>query len=214
MRCHHIAPLEANQKAQQRITIKCSRVADRAFPEFKIFSWQPVDFGRYPTNSSIQFTKGRDTMTMSSRPLVGPGRFQWNAGGWFGSSLGSSAWMIVTSYLLVFHNQPSLGLVPAVGFAIVLFASLLLWARRDRIYPFPAMMGLLGLLAVAIPLVWIVVSSNGSPAALAAMNWPASTWPTVLVCAIAPALMIWFLVLERSVTTKPDTTKPESKIVA
>ena len=32
------------------------------------------------------------------------------------------------------------------------------------------------------------------------MNWPASTWPTVLVCAIAPGLMIWFLFLERSVT--------------
>ena len=153
-------------------------------------------------------------MTMSSRPLVGPGRFQWNTGGWFGSSLGSSAWMIVISCFLVFYDQRTLALVPAVGFAIVLFASLLLWARRDRIYPFPAMMGLLGLLAIAIPLVWITVSLSGSPEALAKMNWPSSIWPTVLVCAIAPALMIWFLVLERSVITKPDTTKPDSKIVA
>ena len=153
-------------------------------------------------------------MTMSSRPLVGPGHFQWNAGGWFGSSLGGSAWMIVTSCFLALHDQPTLAMVPAVGFAIVLFASLLLWARRNRIYPFPAIMGLLGLLVVAIPLVIVVVSSNGSPAALAAMNWPASTWPTVLVCAIAPASMIWFLVLERSATTKPDTMKPDSTIVA
>ena len=153
-------------------------------------------------------------MTTSSKSLVGPGRFQWNAGGWFGSSLGGSAWMIVTSCFLVFHNQPTLALVPAGGFAIVLFASLLLWTRRDRFYPFPALMALLGLLAIAIPFVSIVVASYGSPAALVAMNWPVSTWPTVLVCAIAPGLMIWFLFLERSVTAKPDTKKPDSKIVA
>ena len=175
---------------------------------------EPLIANVMPQISSVHCTKGRNTMTMSSRPLVGPGHFQWNAGGWFGSSLGGSAWMIVTSCFLALHDQPTLAMVPAVGFAIVLFASLLLWARRNRIYPFPAIMGLLGLLAVAIPLVIVVVSSNGSPAALAAMNWPASTWPTVLVCAIAPASMIWFLVLERSATTKPDTMKPDSTIVA
>ena len=148
-------------------------------------------------------------MTTSSKSLVGPGRFQWNAGGWFGSSLGGSAWMIVTACFLVPHDQPTLALIPAVCFAIVLFVSLLLWARRDCIYPFPALMALLGLLAIAVPLVSIVVSSYASSAALAAMNWPASTWPTILVCAIAPGLMIWFLFLERSVATKADTKKLE-----
>jgi len=180
----------------------------------KLVGTGSVNFGVMPQICSVHCTKGRNTVTMSSRPLVGPGHFQWNAGGWFGSSLGSSAWMIVASCFLALHDQPTLAMVPAVGFAIVLLASLLLWARRNRIYPFPAMMGLLGLLAVAISLALIVVSSNGSPAALAAMNWPASIWPTVLVCAIAPALMIWFLVLERLATTKPDTTKPDSTIVA
>ncbi len=157
-------------------------------------------FFREVTNFRIPYTIGRNTITTSSKSLVGPGRFQWNAGGWFGSSLGGSAWMIVTSCFLVFHNQPTLALVPAGGFAIVLFASLLLWTRRCRIYPFPALMALLGLLAIAIACVSIVVASYGSPAALVAMNWPVSIWPTVLVCAIAPGLMIWFLFLERSVT--------------
>lgn len=143
-------------------------------------------------------------MTTNSKSLVGPGRFQWNAGGWFGSSFGGSAWMIVTSCFLVFHNQPTLALVPAIGFAIILLASLLLWARRDRIYPFHALMALLGLLVIAIPSVLIVVPLYGSPAVLAAMNWPVSTWPTVLGCVIAPGLMIWFLFLERSVPTHAD----------
>ena len=47
-------------------------------------------------------------MTTSTKSLVGPGRFQWNVGGWFGASLGGSAWMIVTAGFLLFHDQPAL----------------------------------------------------------------------------------------------------------
>ena len=153
-------------------------------------------------------------MTTSSKSLVGPRRFQWNAGGWIGSSLGGSAWMIVTAGFLVFHNQQSLVLFPAVGFVIVLVASQLLWARRDRIYPFTAMMALLGLLAIATPVVWMVVSSYGSPASLAAMNWPVSIWATVLAFSIAPALMLWFLFLERSVIPNGNSPSRDSTTVA
>jgi hypothetical protein len=68
-------------------------------------------------------------------------------------------------------------------------------------------MALLGLLAIAIPPVWIVISSSGSLAVLAAMSWPVSAWATVLVSAIAPVLMIWFLFRERSA---PANSKPNS----
>lgn len=147
-------------------------------------------------------------MIAYNKSLVGPGRFQWNAGGFFGSSLGSSAWMVITSCFLVFHNQPTLALVPAVGFVIVLFTSLILWSRRGCIYPFTALMALQQLLVITIPLVWIAVSTYGSLAALASMNWPTSTWATVLVAAIAPMLMFWLLFLEGS---GPPNTKSTSR---
>ncbi len=153
-------------------------------------------------------------MSTSKRPLEGPRRFQWNAGGWFGSSVGGSAWMIVAAAFLIFHDQPLLALVPTVGFAIILLASVLLWARRDRLYPFTAMMILLTLLAVAIPVVWVAVASYASPAALATMNWPVSIWPTVLAILIAPALMLWFMILERSAKPNGQTKSPDSKPVA
>jgi hypothetical protein len=171
---------------------------------------QFVDRISVAMNSEAQYTTDGDTMTACSKSLVGPGRFQWNAGGWFGSSIGSSAWMVVTSCFLAFHNQLTLALVPAVVFTIVLLASLLFWALRDRIYPFTALMALLGLLAIAIPLIWIVVSSYGSPAARAAMNWPVSTWTTIVVSSIAPVLMLWFLFLERSALPQNKSTRPHS----
>ena len=150
-------------------------------------------------------------MAQANKPLSGPRRFQWNAGGWFGASLGSSAWMVVTSCFEAVHDQPLLALIPAVGFTIVLIASLTLWARRNHIYPFTAMMWLLGLIAIVIPFVWIAVTSYGSEAALSAMNWPVSAWAIVLVSSVAPALILWFLVLERSSTpTDNDRSRHDS----
>jgi hypothetical protein len=122
--------------------------------------------------------------------------------------------MIVTSCFLLLNSQPLVATVPAIAFAAVLMMSLLLWARRDRIYPFRAMMALLGLLAITFPIVWKVVQSYGSPQALAAMNWPVSRWPTILVFTVVPAVMIWFIFLERSRTIKDGTQRRDSNVVA
>lgn len=137
-------------------------------------------------------------MSASSPVLVGPRRFQWNAGGWFGPSIGSSAWMVVTAYFLASQQQPALALLPASGFVILQIAAVMLWLLRGRIYPFTALMTLLGIFAIVLPAVWISVSLTASPAALAAMNWPRSFWVTALVCGMVPFLMLWFLVLELS----------------
>jgi hypothetical protein len=153
-------------------------------------------------------------MTNSRKSLVGKGRIQWNAGGWFGSSLGGSAWMIVAACFLVSHNQQMLALIPATAFLIIFFASFLLWVRRDRIRPFPALMMLLGLLAIVTPLVLIAVATYGSRDVLTAMNWPASKWQTVVGCVLSPGIMAWLFLLERSVATTEDENKPESRIAS
>lgn len=140
--------------------------------------------------------------TSKKSTRIGPGRFQWNAGAWFGSLLGSSAWMAVAAVFLLLNEQVLLASVPAVGFATVLMGALLLWSRRDSVFPFPAIMAMLALLAIATPVVWIAVQSLGSPPVLAAMNWPQAGWITIFVAAIVPAIMIWFLVLERSGTPR------------
>jgi hypothetical protein len=141
-------------------------------------------------------------MKNNSNPLKGPGRFQWSAGGWFGSSLGSSAWTLVTSYFLVVHHQPFLAAIAASGFLAILIASLVLWTLREQVFPFTALMAILSLMAFTLPMVWLVVLSYGSAEAKNAMNWPISPWPTVFVFALIPSLMIWFAYLERLVIFK------------
>lgn len=153
-------------------------------------------------------------MNASKLPLVGPGRFQWNAGAWFGSSLGSSAWMLVTACFLLINGQAILASITATGYVLILSVSVLLWARRQSIHPFSALMTLLGLLAIAFPAVWFVVQSCGSQSVLAAMNWPQSRWTTILVLAIVPVHMVWFLILERLGTLRKTDAKHNSNAVA
>ncbi len=153
-------------------------------------------------------------MNATKHALVGTGRFQWNAGAWFGSSIGSSAWMLVTSCFLLVNGQAFLASLPATIFALILLGSTILWSRRDSIFPFSALMTLLALIAVSFPVVWCVVQSYGSPSTLTAMNWPESPWIRLLVIAIVPTAMIWFFVLEKSGTTERAKIKPDSNAVA
>ena len=137
-------------------------------------------------------------MTFEKQPLRGPRRFQWNAGGWFGSSFGGSAWILVTAGFLVFHDELALAMVLACLFAMVTAASVFLWRRRDQVYPFGAYMVYLCLLALVIPSAWLVITFNASADALAAMDWPVSNGTLFFVVSLAPVLMIWFVILENS----------------
>jgi hypothetical protein len=137
-------------------------------------------------------------MQSSKKAKYGPRRFQWSAGGWFGSAFGSSAWMLFSAGSLCIHDQYLIALFSATAFAIVCAAASILWHLRDRIFPFTALISLLGILAVVIPAVLLIVSLNASTESLAAMHWPASVWPSALALAIIPAMIVWFIYLELS----------------
>lgn len=104
--------------------------------------------------------------------------------------------MLVVAGFLIANHQPVLASIPALGFAIVSITSATLWSRRHKTFPFTALMTLQGLLAITFPVVWCVVQSYGTPAALAAMSWPLSTWSTLLVASAVPAMTIWLLIIE------------------
>jgi hypothetical protein len=153
----------------------------------------------------------KKTMQLKSNPvpIIGPGKFQWNAGGWFGSTLGCSAWMLVTSSFLIAQNQPWVAAISASGFLATLVASLVLWIHRDRVSPFPALMAILGFMAFTLPLVWLFVQTYASAESENAMNWPVSRWPTVFVFLLVPAIMVWFTYLERLAKTAPSIAPTE-----
>jgi hypothetical protein len=94
----------------------------------------------------------RNEMT-SNEPVKGAGCFQWSAGGWFGSQLGSTCWMLVGGVWLAVL-APLIGVIWLVCFAVANAVGTALWLRRDRLRPYPAIqilflvIAICGLLAV------------------------------------------------------------------
>lgn len=82
------------------------------------------------------------------RPRPGPGQFQWNGGGWAGVQLGGSLWMLGAAVSLA-RPAPVVASIWLIAFVAVNAIGLAIWARRDRIRPFPALQWFLLVLGIA-----------------------------------------------------------------
>jgi hypothetical protein len=80
-------------------------------------------------------------------PMTGPGAFQWNTGGWFGSQVGGTAFMLTGAIWLTLF-APLVGLIWLAGFVVCNAVGIGLWRRRARIAPFTAMAILLATILV------------------------------------------------------------------
>ena len=130
--------------------------------------------------------------------LPGPGRFQWNRGGWFGSQLGCTAWMLVGAVVLVPH-APVVASVWLVCIAVANAIGSWFWWRRDRLRPYPALQalmlacganGLLALVALHLLRPGLRISR---PMGISLADEPrVILWLLVLFI----ALMTWFHLLE------------------
>jgi hypothetical protein len=129
---------------------------------------------------------------------TGSRHFQWQSGGWFGSVVGGSAWLIPTAAILAFNCQPTLALVPLVCCLMVNFVGCALWYRRDRIRPFNALIGILILFSITTPLAWFAVEANATPDSLASLNWPQSRIKFAMVTLICPAILVSLCIREYS----------------
>ena len=94
-----------------------------------------------------------------------PGRFasHWNAGGWFGSQLGGTAWLFVAALVVGSASPESAAVLVACGLASNLVGCLL-WARRAQLDPYRALQALVVVvvLAGAVATRWLEVRSEFS----------------------------------------------------
>ena len=79
-----------------------------------------------------------------------PGRLasHWNAGGWFGSQLGGTAWLFVGGLVLGSEFPESAAVLVACGLASNLVGCLL-WARRAQLDPYRALQALVVVVVLA-----------------------------------------------------------------
>lgn len=132
--------------------------------------------------------------TRQKFPRPGPGAFQWNWGGWFGSQLGGSLWLLGGA--LFIRDAPGVTGVWAAAFVAVNVVGTTLWRRRDRIAPFPAILALLIICFVAAAAA-IASLCLLDPETAKRMGVDGREWRALL---LFPFLVAQFLWLERSTT--------------
>jgi hypothetical protein len=128
---------------------------------------------------------------MPDREMIRPGYFHWSAGGWFGSQLGGTAWLLVGAAVLAPH-APAAAVAWLACFAVANAVGLGLWRWRARLQPHTGIQlllltcGITGFLAcLAVDTLW--------PDDVRQLVWPRQGYRVLL---IVPALMAWFAATE------------------
>ncbi|OGO71935.1 MAG: hypothetical protein A2Z37_03000 [Chloroflexi bacterium RBG_19FT_COMBO_62_14] len=128
--------------------------------------------------------------------------FTWNVGGWFGSQIGGTLWLLILGLLLL--SIDSLTAWVSLGSYGVLNAwGLYLWGARRRISAYAAIQFFLSAASVFIALVVSVANSRGlsqppAPGVLVSTSLP---WGVI---AVAPGLMVWFFLMELRASRTQD----------
>lgn len=93
-------------------------------------------------------------------PRLGPGRFQWNPGGWFGPQIGATVWLLAAALILAPQH------IEAGGIALLCFLfpnifGLILYRRRNRIAPYPALQWLILLIGIVSTIFVVYLNRSG-----------------------------------------------------
>ena len=131
---------------------------------------------------------------------------QWNAGGWFGGAVGSTAWMLVCATLLFVHEQTSVAWINVACFAIANAVAIALWLNRHKRSAFSALLILLATLSFLIPAAWLATGQLASASALASMNWPSSLIVTAVVLLATPIVAMAFMLRQNALSKNEAQT--------
>lgn len=132
----------------------------------------------------------------ASQPRVGPGQFQWNPGGWFGAQLGSTVWMLIATPIL-FPKEPEAGGVALLCFTLPNVFGVLLYRRRHRIAPYPALQWLISIIGIVTTLFVVYLNQSGLVQELDP-RLGYGRWGFYLLPLLFGGLMVWFRWMERS----------------
>ena len=134
-----------------------------------------------------------ESQTRSGEPRAGA--FQWNAGGGFGSQLGSTLWLALLGGVFVAQGRAS-GWALLLAFAAANGIGVALWGARGRLAAYTALQTLVGVTGLCTLGALLALDGAGD---LASMDPRFSEHPRRLfgVLLIFPALMALFALMER-----------------
>jgi len=123
--------------------------------------------------------------------------FFWNAGGWFGSQLGCTLWLLILGFVLLSRDSLA-GVLCLTSFVALNAWGLFLWRRREHLSAYAGLQRFLLAVSLVIALVVVVLNGRGVPEPPVPGNL-VSTYLPYWCIAVAPTLMLFFFLRERKV---------------
>ncbi|MCP5055669.1 MAG: hypothetical protein GY937_02970 [bacterium] len=120
----------------------------------------------------------------------GAGAFQWNRGGWFGSQVGATLWLVLLGGVLLVQSQPVGGLVVLCG-VVPNLIGLALWRRRQSISPYAAIQILIAVCGCGALVAMVGIRVIAPPQVASETSW---VWFLLMY----PGLMLMFHLQERA----------------
>jgi hypothetical protein len=120
----------------------------------------------------------------------GEGAFQWNRGGWFGSQLGATLWLVLLGVMLLGRSEPVGGLVLLSGI-LPNAVGLVLWRRRETLAPYPAIQALIAVCGLGALAALLSIGTAG-------IAMSSSELPSGWLLLMYPGLMLAFHLQERA----------------
>lgn len=133
----------------------------------------------------------KQTQVKTSDGSISYDAFRWNAGGWFGSSAGSTAWMLPMSAIAFWYESYSLAVITSLTFFITVFLALLAWQCRERLDAYKAIQILVGLIFVMTIIVFAGIQFLGNIETQKAAKWTPWGWYVLLIFP-AVSLQMWW----------------------
>lgn len=124
-------------------------------------------------------------MTDSTSP------FSWNAGGWFGSQLGGTCWMLVAG-ILAFRLDAEVGVIVLVLFAAANIAGLILWSRRLSLSAYIALQIMLVIAGATSIAATYVLDSAGLFEAIQSGGSVSATFMYLAIIGVVLSLLVSF----------------------
>lgn len=140
---------------------------------------------------------------MTKQYRVGPGRFQWNTGGWLGAQLGGSVWLILATLTLLPKHLEA-GLVALSCFLVPNIFGLILYLNRTRVAPYAAIQWLICAIGV-VSVIFVVYLNLSGLVQEIDPRLSYGQWGFYLLPALFGGMMALFHVMERDAVKRRPT---------
>jgi hypothetical protein len=132
----------------------------------------------------------------NTHPKLGPGHFQWYAGGWFGAQFGATLWILLSGLVFV-RSEPLLAALLVACSVAANLIGVALWSLRGRFLPYPALQCLVGSMGISAAAALIITDVFGRLSELEPRLADSPSGPYGLLV-LYPLMMIIFHLQERA----------------